>query len=101
MTAYPLAPPRPADDLDTCYDLSKATTVKVPDISLFFKDGKVVGMPGKSSLVAYTKTQVCLGFAPYEKGDNETIIGNQIQRTMEVVYDVAKQRIGFSPKGCT
>ncbi|KAK0596945.1 hypothetical protein LWI29_020415 [Acer saccharum] len=59
MTAYPLAPPRPADDLETCYDLSKATTVKVPDISLFFKDGKVVGMPGKSSLVTYTKTQNC------------------------------------------
>ncbi|KAK0572580.1 hypothetical protein LWI29_033745 [Acer saccharum] len=101
MTAYPLAPPRPGDDLDTCYDLSKATTVKVPEISLFFKDGKVVGFPGKSSLVTYTKTQVCLGFAPYEKGDDETIIGNQMHRTMEVVYDVAKQRIGFFPKGCT
>ncbi|KAK4853392.1 hypothetical protein QYF36_008526 [Acer negundo] len=88
---------------DTCYDLSKTTSVKVPEISFFFKDGKVVGMPGKSSLVTYSKTnsQVCLGFAPYEKGDEETIIGNQVQRTMEVVYDVARQRIGFSRKGCT
>ncbi|KAK2658526.1 hypothetical protein Ddye_005059 [Dipteronia dyeriana] len=103
MTAYPLTTGRPDDDLDTCYDLSKTSSVKVPEISFFFKDGKVVGMPGKSSLVTYSKTnsQVCLGFAPYEAGDDEIIIGNQVQRTMEVVYGVAGQRIGFALIGCT
>ncbi|KAL5851663.1 hypothetical protein ACOSQ3_006781 [Xanthoceras sorbifolium] len=100
MSAYPMAASRSDDDLDTCYDFSKSSTVTVPEINFFFKDGTIVGMPGKSSLVTYAKTQVCLGFASYEPDDDETIIGNQVQRTMEIVYDVAGKRIGFAPNGC-
>ncbi|KAH7574011.1 hypothetical protein ACOSP7_007997 [Xanthoceras sorbifolium] len=100
MLAYPMAAARPGDDLDTCYDFSKSNTVTVPKISFFFRDGIVVSMPGKSSLITYTKTQVCLGFALYEPGDDERIIRNQAQRTMEIVYDIAGKRIGFTPNGC-
>ncbi|KAK1550455.1 hypothetical protein Q3G72_019399 [Acer saccharum] len=91
----------PSADIDTCYDFSKNTRVTVPVISFFFKDGTVVGMPEKSSLITYNSTLSCLGFSEYDEDDDESIIGNLVQRTMEVVYDVAGQRIGFAPNGCT
>ncbi|KAL5853068.1 hypothetical protein ACOSQ3_008186 [Xanthoceras sorbifolium] len=95
MSAYLIAAAHPGDDLDTCYDFSKSSTVIVPKINFFFRDGTVVGMPRKLSLVTYTKTQVCLGFAPYEPGDDEIIIGNQAQRTMEIVYDLLEKGQGL------
>ncbi|TXG62304.1 hypothetical protein EZV62_013667 [Acer yangbiense] len=100
MSAYPRIT-GPSADIDTCYDFSKNTSVTVPVISFFFKDGTVVGMPGKSSLITYNSTLSCLGFSEYDDDDDESIIGNLVQRTVEVVYDVAGQRIGFAPNGCT
>ncbi|KAL5781559.1 hypothetical protein ACOSP7_006588 [Xanthoceras sorbifolium] len=71
MSAYPMAASRSDDDLNTCCDFSKRSIVTV-----------------------------CLGFTSYEPADDETIIGNQVQRIMEIVYDVAGKRIGFAPNGC-
>ncbi|KAK1583041.1 hypothetical protein Q3G72_020517 [Acer saccharum] len=99
MSAYPRVT-GPTAAIETCYDFSKSTSVTVPEISFFFKDGTVVGMPGKSSLIAYSSTQSCLAFQEYKVGDKQSIIGNSVQRTMEVVYDVAGQRVGFAPNGC-
>ncbi|TXG67545.1 hypothetical protein EZV62_008820 [Acer yangbiense] len=98
MSAYPRIP-GPTAAIETCYDFSKSTSVTVPEISFFFKDGTVVGMPGKSSLIEYTSTQSCLGFQ--DGGNKQSIIGNKVQRTMEVVYDVPGQRVGFAPNGCS
>ncbi|KAK1554895.1 hypothetical protein Q3G72_018812 [Acer saccharum] len=98
MSAYPLIP-GPTAAIETCYDFSKSTSVTVPEISFFFKDGTVVGIPGKYSLIEYNSTLTCLGFQ--DGGDKHSIIGNKVQRTMEVVYDVPGQRVGFAPDGCS
>ncbi|TXG67556.1 hypothetical protein EZV62_008831 [Acer yangbiense] len=99
MSAYPRVT-GPSASIETCYDFSKSSSVTVPEISFFFKDGTVVGIPGKYGLIEYSSTQSCLGFQESYAGDKYSIIGNSVQRTMEVVYDVAGQRVGFAPNGC-
>ncbi|KAK3199724.1 hypothetical protein Dsin_023139 [Dipteronia sinensis] len=100
MSAYPWIP-GPTARIETCYDFSKSTSVTVPEISFFFKDGTVVGIPGKSSLVTENSKLSCLGFQEYYPNDKQSIIGNSVQRTMEVVYDIPGQRVGFAPNGCS
>ena len=47
-----------------------------------------------------TVSQTCLGFASTGDETSVNILGNTQQKTLTVVYDVAKQRIGFGAKGC-
>ncbi|TXG67544.1 hypothetical protein EZV62_008819 [Acer yangbiense] len=46
-------------------------------------------------------TQVCLAFAPNGDDSDVAIFGNVQQKTLEVVYDVAGGRVGFTPGGCS
>nr|DAD24981.1 TPA_asm: hypothetical protein HUJ06_026445 [Nelumbo nucifera] len=103
MTNYPPAPPLSPDELDTCYDLSKsATNVVIPSVVFYFEGGASLDVDltgrviGDSSL-----SQVCLAFAATSSPNEFGVLGNLLQQTYEVIYDVAGQRLGFGPGGCT
>ncbi|KAK4275417.1 hypothetical protein QN277_018503 [Acacia crassicarpa] len=88
------------DLLGTCYDLSGYKSFSVPSISLLFKGGVNVELAGIGVVYIASQKQVCLGFAANKKDGDVAIIGNTQQKTLEIVYDVGGERIGFRPLGC-
>ncbi|KAK8602619.1 hypothetical protein V6N13_057749 [Hibiscus sabdariffa] len=98
MKQYPMA--QPLSILDTCYDFSKYSSVRIPAISFLFSRG--VGVPITATGILYDNgiSQVCLAFAGNSDESDVTIFGNTQQKTLEVVYDGARGRIGFGTAGC-
>ncbi|XP_054820097.1 aspartyl protease family protein At5g10770-like [Prosopis cineraria] len=88
------------DLLDTCYDLSGNNTIYIPKVSLTFGGGVNVELDIAGILYIISIRQVCLGFAANEKDDDVAIIGNTQQKTLEVVYDIDGEKIGFRAGGC-
>ncbi|KAJ4707733.1 Aspartyl protease family protein [Melia azedarach] len=99
MAKYPRAPD--LSILDTCYNLSNYTSVKVPIISFFFGGGIEVIIDVSGILYVNKVSQVCLAVAGNSDANDVAIFGNVQQKTMEVVYDVAGGRVGFAPMGCS
>ncbi|KAJ0016636.1 hypothetical protein Pint_10646 [Pistacia integerrima] len=99
MAAYPTAPA--LSILDTCYDFSNYTSIEVPKISFFFNGGVEVSIDVTGILYANSVSQVCLAIAANSDASDVAIFGNTQQKTMEVVYDGARGRVGFAPKGCS
>ncbi|XP_004297874.1 PREDICTED: protein ASPARTIC PROTEASE IN GUARD CELL 2-like [Fragaria vesca subsp. vesca] len=100
MTSYPSVP---GDGfLDTCYDLNCNPTVTYPKIEFVFGDGVTLTLDatGIVYLLDGTMKQVCLAFVGNDDADELTIFGNTQQKNMEVLYDVAGERVGFAPGGC-
>ena len=87
--------------LDTCYDLSKSQSVSIPSISFFFGGDVSVDLDKVGILYMLRQTEACLAFAGNRDPGNITIFGNEQQKRLEVVYDVAGERIGFRPGGCS
>lgn len=98
MTKYPRAPA--LSILDTCYDLSKYSTVSIPKVSFYFNGKTNVDLEPSGILYAASASQVCLAFAGNGDDTDVLIYGNVQQQSFEVVYDVAGLKLGFSPKGC-
>ncbi|KAG2636461.1 hypothetical protein PVAP13_2NG451600 [Panicum virgatum] len=90
----------PLSLLDTCYNFTGQTRVKVPSVDLVFAGGATVSLNARGVLYVSTVSQTCLGFASTWDETSVNILGNTQQKTLTVVYDVAKQRIGFGAKGC-
>ncbi|KAK1551225.1 hypothetical protein Q3G72_032294 [Acer saccharum] len=84
---------------DTCYDFSTYQTVVIPKVSFFFKGGVELEVHMKGTMVAYDVKKVCLAFTAADKGDG-AILGNVMQRSIEVVHDVVGRRVGFGPGTC-
>ncbi|OMO90656.1 Peptidase A1 [Corchorus olitorius] len=99
MSQYPLA--QPLSILDTCYDFTNYSTVSVPKISFFFKQDVEVPIDGKGVFYVNDISQVCLAFAPNGDDTDVGIFGNTQQKTLQVVYDGAKGRLGFASGGCS
>lgn len=100
MSQYPQAPA--VSILDTCFDLSKYTTVRVPKISFVLKGGVSVDLPVLGILLANGgASQICLAFAGNSDASDVGIFGNIQQQTFEVVYDVAGGKLGFGAGGCS
>ncbi|KAK2974271.1 hypothetical protein RJ640_016757 [Escallonia rubra] len=99
MTKYPTAPA--LSILDTCYDLSKYTTVSIPKISFLFNGNVQVDLAFSGILYASSASQVCLAFAGNSDASAVGIFGNVQQKTLNVVYDVAGGKLGFGPGGCS
>ncbi|XP_077237433.1 aspartyl protease family protein At5g10770-like [Tasmannia lanceolata] len=97
MSNYPSA--EALSILDTCYDLTGYDTVTVPKITLQFRGGVDVNVKG--ILYGSSPSQICLAFAGNNAPDDVAIIGNKQQQTYQVVYDVARGRIGFGEAACT
>ncbi|RCV12179.1 hypothetical protein SETIT_2G249000v2 [Setaria italica] len=98
MAAYRRAPALSL--LDTCYNFTGHTRVRIPSAALVFAGGTTVSLNARGLLFVSTVSQTCLGFA--STGDETTvnILGNTQQKTFTVIYDVDKKRIGFGAKGC-
>ncbi|CAL5082029.1 unnamed protein product [Urochloa decumbens] len=87
--------------LDTCYDLTGITMVRVPSVALVFAGGATVTLDHSGVLYTWDNaSQVCLAFAPNDDDTSMGVVGSMQQKTLAVAYDVAKQKIGFGPKGC-
>ncbi|XP_078163167.1 aspartyl protease family protein At5g10770-like [Carex rostrata] len=98
MKRYPSAPS--LSILDTCYDLTKYQTVKIPTVSFVFSDGTTLDVNVNGLLYASQLSQVCLAFAGNSRDSSIGIIGNTQQKTLLVIYDIANQKIGFGSGGC-
>ncbi|XP_064954945.1 aspartyl protease family protein At5g10770-like [Musa acuminata AAA Group] len=84
--------------LDTCF----RGTVKasaVPAVNMVFEGGATLKLAPRNVIINVDDaTTTCLAFAP---SGRVAIIGNRQQQTFNVVYDVAKSRIGFAAGGCS
>ncbi|KAK9069520.1 hypothetical protein SSX86_011424 [Deinandra increscens subsp. villosa] len=99
MSKYPLT--KGVSILDTCYDLSKFTTISIPKISMVWGGNTNVELAPQGILFAAGgASQVCLAFAANGDDSDIGIFGNVQQTTMAVVYDVAGRKVGFGPQGC-
>ncbi|KAL2517524.1 Eukaryotic aspartyl protease family protein [Abeliophyllum distichum] len=98
MAKYPSAPAYSI--LDTCFDLSKFTTISIPKISFTFGGNVKVDIAASGILIAINSSRVCLAFAGNSDASDVGILGNVQQKTLEVVYDVAGGKLGFAPGGC-
>ncbi|KAL4650678.1 hypothetical protein ACB092_01G105800 [Castanea dentata] len=99
MRNYPMT--SPISLLDTCYDLSKSKSVSIPHISFLFDGAVSVDLDKVGIFYMLSPTQACLAFAGNSDPSNIAIFGNVQQKGLEVLYDVARGRIGFRPGGCS
>ncbi|KAI4379856.1 hypothetical protein MLD38_006101 [Melastoma candidum] len=93
MSKYPMAPA--LSILDTCYDFTKYSTVTVPKLGFYFLGGTYVDVDFTGILYGASASQVCLAFAGNSDDSDVLIYGNVAQKTFEVIYDVAGERLGF------
>lgn len=98
MSKYPMA--AALSILDTCYDLSKYDTVQVPKISFVLGGNVEVPIIVSGILYGGSPSQLCLAFAGNGDASDVGILGNVQQQTLEVVYDVAGEKLGFGTGGC-
>ncbi|RCV14905.1 hypothetical protein SEVIR_3G017000v4 [Setaria viridis] len=84
--------------LDTCYDLSGYTSVRVPTVSFYFDEGATLTLPARNLLVEVDGGIYCLAFAPSPSG--MSILGNIQQEGIQITVDSANGFIGFGPGTC-
>ncbi|CAN6196380.1 unnamed protein product [Urochloa humidicola] len=84
--------------LDTCYNFTGHTRVRIPAVALAFAGGATLNLNARG--VLSTVAQTCLGFASTGNETYVNFLGNTQQKTLTVIHDVARQRIGFGAKGC-
>lgn len=99
MTKYPSV--SGVSILDTCYDLSKYSTVSIPTVSFVFGGGVEVPLDVQGIVYPVKASQVCLAFAGNTAASDTGIFGNVQQQTLDVVYDVAGGKLGFGSGGCS
>ncbi|KAG1327348.1 putative Aspartyl protease family protein [Cocos nucifera] len=87
-------------ELDTCYDFTGYSRIRVPAIALQFSGGVTLSVDASGILLFASPSQGCLAFASNNK-DVFSIVGNMQQRTFDVVYDIAREMIGFGTGGCS
>ncbi|PUZ61116.1 hypothetical protein GQ55_4G247900 [Panicum hallii var. hallii] len=93
MAAYPLLP---NGDLDTCYNLTGYSNVTVPKVAFTFSGGATIDLDVPNGILL----EDCLAF--HESGPDVGlgIIGNVNQRTLEVLYDAGRGKVGFRSGAC-
>jgi Xylanase inhibitor N-terminal/Xylanase inhibitor C-terminal len=98
MRKYPSAPS--LSILDTCYDFTRYQTVSIPAVSFVFSDGTILDVDLTGILYVSKLSQACLAFAGNNRDSSIGIIGNTQQKALQVIYDIANQKIGFDSEGC-
>jgi len=93
---------KPFSILDTCYDLSRHSQVRIPTITFHFQNNADVAVSDVGILVPVQNdgSQVCLAFASASQMDGFNIIGNFQQQRMRVAFDTGAGRIGFASGSC-
>ncbi|KAI3751515.1 hypothetical protein L2E82_22603 [Cichorium intybus] len=98
MTQYPLT--KGFSIFDTCYDLSKYSTITIPTLSFVWGGNTKVDIVPQGILFPLSVNQVCLAFAGNRDDSGIGIFGNTQQKTLEVVHDVTAGKVGFAPGKC-
>ncbi|KAG0534342.1 hypothetical protein BDA96_04G271700 [Sorghum bicolor] len=93
MKQYRPAPPRSI--MDTCFDFSGQSSVRLPSVALVFSGGAVVNLDANGIILGN-----CLAFAANSDDSSPGIVGNVQQRTFEVLYDVGGGAVGFKAGAC-
>ncbi|CAD6339485.1 unnamed protein product [Miscanthus lutarioriparius] len=93
MAAYPLVP---NGELDTCYNFTGYSNVTVPRVALTFSGGATIDLDVPNGILS----DDCLAFRESGPDDQAGILGNVNQRTLEVLYDVGRGRVGFRAAAC-
>uniref|UniRef100_A0A8I6Z898 Peptidase A1 domain-containing protein n=1 Tax=Hordeum vulgare subsp. vulgare TaxID=112509 RepID=A0A8I6Z898_HORVV len=93
MKQYP--PAQPMGILDTCFDFTGQSSIRIPTVALVFAGGAVVNLAADGIILGG-----CLAFAANSDDTSLGIIGNVQQRTFEVLYDVGGHAIGFKAGAC-
>ncbi|KAI7987322.1 Aspartyl protease family protein [Camellia lanceoleosa] len=99
MKQYPMT--QALSILDTCYDMSKYSTVSIPKISFLLGDNIEVPLAANGILYAGSASQVCLALAGNTAASDVGIFGNVQRQALDVVYDVAGGKLGFGFGGCS
>ncbi|CAD6259074.1 unnamed protein product [Miscanthus lutarioriparius] len=84
--------------LDTCYDLSGYTSVRVPTVSFYFDGAATLTLTARNLLLEVDGGIYCLAFAPSSSG--LSILGNIQQGGIQITVDSANGYIGFGPATC-
>ncbi|XP_072994842.1 aspartyl protease family protein At5g10770-like [Typha latifolia] len=100
MSGYKSAPAM--ELFDTCYDFTGYNNITIPPVALQFDGGVTVklDLSGILYFPSMSQSQACLAFAGNNDSNSIAILGNTQQRTFNVVYDISREVIGFSPGGC-
>ncbi|KAL3621429.1 hypothetical protein CASFOL_036341 [Castilleja foliolosa] len=85
--------------LDTCYYFNNQTNVKYPFVSFTFSGGVEVKLHPSGIIYPVNSTMVCFAFAG-STNPERSVFGNIQQKTLEIVYDLARERLGFGQGGC-
>nr|CAB3467909.1 unnamed protein product [Digitaria exilis] len=93
MAAYPLLP---NGELDTCYNFTGYSNVTVPKIAFEFSGGGTIDLDVPNGILL----DDCLAFQESGPDDGLGIIGNVNQRTLEVLYDAGRGKVGFRAGAC-
>ncbi|CAK7354034.1 unnamed protein product [Dovyalis caffra] len=96
-------PTKGSSSIQPCYDFSNLGngSFRIPSISVFFEGGVEVDIHSSGILIPLNGLkEMCLAFADTGSDSDFAIFGNFQQKTYEVVYDVAKEMVGFAPGGC-
>lgn len=100
MADYPPAPSQ--EKLDTCYNVKGYRSIQLPEITFHFGGAADVSL-NPSGIVWISKKNPyiwCLGFASNKISGDLTIIGNNQQRELDILYDIDAGKIGFGAKPC-
>lgn len=81
--------------LDTCYNFSGFSDVTVPTIELHFANDTTITLDKTGIL-----WEDCLAFDGSGDSFPFSVIGNVQQHSLEVVYDLVNELIGFRPGAC-
>ncbi|KAL3626457.1 hypothetical protein CASFOL_030006 [Castilleja foliolosa] len=85
--------------LDTCFHIDigaqDTNNIEVPKVSFTFKGDATVDLDASGTLWVVNSTFACLAFAGKSDPSDFAIFGNTQQKTFEVAYDVARQKLGF------
>ncbi|PIN20901.1 Aspartyl protease [Handroanthus impetiginosus] len=96
---YKMAEPYPM--LDACFIGSfDEISPLVPPVQMVFQGGAELNLAAQNVMTEVEKGTTCLAFAGNSNPTDISVIGNQLQQTFEVVYDLANSRIGFAAGGC-
>lgn len=93
MKMYRAAAPK--GHLDTCFDFTGVRSIRLPTIALVFERNAAVELDPSGILF-----NDCLAFAPNSDDRVPGIIGNVQQQTLEVLYDVVGETVGFRRGAC-
>ncbi|XP_077252810.1 aspartyl protease family protein At5g10770-like [Tasmannia lanceolata] len=98
MSNYTMAPA--LGPLDTCYDFSQQD-MQAPKVVLHFGGDVDVEVAESGIFFLGSQSQACLAFLGNSDASDFAVFGNHQQQTLQVVYDLTSEKVGFGVAGCS